>query len=85
MPKKEIDYSKTIIYKIVCNDLNIKDCYIGSTTSFTKRKNRHKSNCNNKKTEGRRRRACELRRTGTLKKFLIYYFFDKFHYKLSFY
>ena len=28
------DYSKTIIFKIVCNDLNIKDLYIGSTTDF---------------------------------------------------
>jgi hypothetical protein len=47
MPKKEIDYSKTIIYKIVCNDLSITDLYIGSTTDFTKRKNSHKSRCNN--------------------------------------
>jgi hypothetical protein len=44
MPRKEIDYSKTIIYKIVCNDLNIKDCYVGHTTDFTKRKYSHKAN-----------------------------------------
>ena len=44
MPRKEIDYSKTVIYKIVCNDLNIKDCYVGHTTEFTKRKNAHKFN-----------------------------------------
>ena len=25
MPRTAIDYSKTIIYKIVCNDLNVKD------------------------------------------------------------
>jgi len=47
MPKKIIDYSKTIIYKIVCNDLNINDVYVGHTTNFTKRKTQHKSNCNN--------------------------------------
>ena len=45
MPKKEVDYSKTIIYKIVCNDLNIKDCYVGNTTDFIKRKNYHKNSC----------------------------------------
>ena len=44
MPVKDIDYSKTIIYKIVCNDLTIIDIYVGSTTNFTKRKSQHKSN-----------------------------------------
>lgn len=47
MPKKEIDYSKTVIYKIVCNDLNITDVYVGHTTSFTKRKAEHKSKVSN--------------------------------------
>jgi hypothetical protein len=45
MPKKEINYNNTIIYKIVCNDLNIQDLYIGHTTNFIKRKTKHKSNC----------------------------------------
>jgi hypothetical protein len=45
MPRKEIDYSQTIIYKIVCNDLNITDCYVGHTTSFKDRKRSHKSRC----------------------------------------
>jgi len=49
MPKKAVDYSKTIIYKIVCNDLNITDCYVGHTTEFTKRKYAHKNCCNNEK------------------------------------
>jgi hypothetical protein len=48
MPRTPIDYSKTVIYKIVCNDLTITDCYVGSTTDFTKRKCKHKSVCNNK-------------------------------------
>jgi len=43
MPSKLIDYSKTVIYKIVCNDLAITDIYVGSTTQFTKRKNCHKT------------------------------------------
>ena len=47
MPRKPIDYSKAIIYKIVCNDLNIKECYYGSTTDFKSRKHNHKSCCDN--------------------------------------
>jgi hypothetical protein len=46
MPKKEMDYSKTIIYKIVCNDLNITECYVGHTTNFIKRKWKHQYSCN---------------------------------------
>ena len=45
MPLNNIDYSKTIIYKIVCNDLNIKDVYIGHTTDFIRRKQTHRKNC----------------------------------------
>jgi hypothetical protein len=48
MPRTPIDYSKTIIYKIVCNDLNIKDLYVGSTTDFNCRKTKHKSRCKSK-------------------------------------
>jgi GIY-YIG catalytic domain len=44
MPRDNIDYSKTVFYKIVCKDITIPDCYVGSTTNFTKRKHRHKSN-----------------------------------------
>jgi hypothetical protein len=44
MPRQNIDYSKTIIYKIVCKDVNITDCYVGSTTDFIRRKNKHKFN-----------------------------------------
>ena len=47
MPKREIDYSKLIIYKIVCNDDNITDCYVGQTTNFSNRKWGHKNDCNN--------------------------------------
>jgi len=47
MPKENIDYSNTIIYKIYCNDKNINDVYVGHTTNFTKRKHFHKSTCSN--------------------------------------
>ena len=40
------NYTNTVIYKIVCNDLNITDCYIGHTTHFIKRKQHHKESCN---------------------------------------
>lgn len=48
MPKHSIDYSNTIIYKIVCKDPLITDLYIGHTTNLIKRKTRHKYCCNTK-------------------------------------
>lgn len=48
MPKNAIDYSKTIIYRIVCKDVNITECYVGQTINFTKRKSNHKNSCNHK-------------------------------------
>jgi hypothetical protein len=48
MPKVEIDYSNTIIYKIICKDTDVKDIYVGHTTNFVQRKHSHKSSCNNK-------------------------------------
>ena len=45
MPRKEMDYSKTHFYKIVCKDLNIKDCYVGHTTNFKNRKHDHRQKC----------------------------------------
>jgi predicted GIY-YIG superfamily endonuclease len=51
MPKTNIDYQNTIIYKIVCNDLDVPFLYVGFTTDFTKRKNRHKTSCNNSNSE----------------------------------
>ena len=50
MPKN-IDYQKSLIYKIVCNDTNIKNVYIGSTTNFKLRKSQHKSCCNNENSK----------------------------------
>ena len=42
MPKQAMNYDNAVIYKIVCNDLTITDCYVGSTTNFIKRKYQHK-------------------------------------------
>ena len=45
MPKTPTDYSKAIIYSIICKTDDTL-LYIGSTTNFTKRKAQHKENCN---------------------------------------
>lgn len=50
MPKQIINYKKSIIYKIVCKDLRIKESYIGSTTNIVKRRNKHKYDCNTEKS-----------------------------------
>ena len=44
-------YKNTIIYRIVCKDVNITDMYIGHTTCFPNRKNEHKYNCTNTNAE----------------------------------
>ena len=51
MPKTILDYGKTIMYKIVCKDLIVTDCYVGHTTDMTKRKYAHKSICHNEKNK----------------------------------
>jgi hypothetical protein len=47
MPKTQMDYSNTIMYKICCKDTLVTDMYIGHTTNFLQRKHNHKSNCCN--------------------------------------
>jgi len=47
MTLKKIDYSKLVVYKIVCKDLSITDLYVGSTTNFDQRKKQHKNRCYN--------------------------------------
>lgn len=39
------------VYKLVCKDTQIKECYVGSTKNFTRRKQTHKSTCNNEKNK----------------------------------
>ena len=53
MTKHQIDYSKSIIYKIYSNVNNVNKIYVGSTTNFRNRKHKHKClslNNNNKDT-----------------------------------
>jgi hypothetical protein len=45
MPKREIDYSNTTIYKLICKDDTITETYIGHTTNFVQRKYTHKTAC----------------------------------------
>ena len=48
MPKVQIDFSKTIIYKIVHKeDPDNHDLYVGHTTDFRDRKSCHKRRCEN--------------------------------------
>jgi len=43
----KVDYSKGLIYKLCCKDTTIEEIYIGSTTNFKIRKNKHKYDCCN--------------------------------------
>jgi len=70
MPRKPIDYSKTVIYKIVCIDSDVNYLYIGSTTDFTRRKQCHKSNCNNSKNKSyNQKKYQEIRNNGGWRNF----------------
>ena len=40
-------YCDSVIYKIYCNDVNITDIYIGSTTHFLRTNKQHKNDCTN--------------------------------------
>jgi len=51
MPRLNTDHSKTIIYKIVCKNLEVTDIYVGSTTKFSTRKSQHKTICNSEKSK----------------------------------
>jgi len=45
------EYDNSIVYKIVCNDPDIKEIYVGSTSKPAKRFNNHISDCNNPKVK----------------------------------
>jgi len=51
MPRLPIDHSKTIIYKICCNDVSITDIYVGHTTDLIRRRQNHKDCCTNEKNK----------------------------------
>ena len=42
-----MNYSNTIIYKIVCKNVEITECYVGHTTNFSQRKTSHSASCHN--------------------------------------
>lgn len=52
MPKVPMDYSKTVIYKIICKDVTITDCYVGHSTNLVKRRYSHKNSCTNPNAVG---------------------------------
>jgi hypothetical protein len=45
------DYSKTVIYKITCNDPEVTDVYVGHTVNFYRRTREHRIACNNDKNK----------------------------------
>lgn len=51
MPRLPIDYSNSIIYKLCCKDIQVKEIYVGSTTDFRARKFGHKSICANQNSK----------------------------------
>jgi hypothetical protein len=60
MPKNEIDYSNTIIYKITCKDSMVSDLYVGHTTNFVQRKHAHKQSCINTKSPNHKCKLYEV-------------------------
>ncbi len=49
MPRQNVNYDSTHFYKIVANNLNIQDLYVGCTTDFRSRKSHHKTSCHNER------------------------------------
>ena len=66
MTGKAIDYStkEVSFYKLICDDLNITDCYVGHTVNFTERKAHHKWCCHNENKEYHRNIYQIIRETG---------------------
>jgi hypothetical protein len=85
MPKIDIDYSNTIIYKISCKDPAVTDLYVGHTTNFVQRKHSHKQSCTNTKTNNYNCKLYEaIRANGgwtNWKMEIIYFFECKNHYE----
>lgn len=52
MPKQARDFRRNVIYKIVCQDLNVQDTYVGHTCNFAKRKAQHKYSCTHETHNG---------------------------------
>jgi hypothetical protein len=85
MPKHEIDYSNTIIYKITCKDSMVSDLYVGHTTNFVQRKHAHKQSCINEKSPNHKCKLYEVIRNNggwiNWKMEIINFFNCKTHYE----
>jgi hypothetical protein len=85
MPKVDIDYSNTIIYKITCNDEKINHSYVGYTTNFVQRKYAHKMSCINTKSSNYKCKLYEVIRNNggwdNWKMEIINFFNCKDHYE----
>ena len=46
MPRSSIDYTKSLLYNIVCRNIAITECYVGCTTDFIRRRACHKHRYN---------------------------------------
>jgi hypothetical protein len=65
---KMVNYDNSIIYKICCKDLTIKEIYVGGTTNFTRRKYEHRTNCRCPKSKKHNRPVYKfIRDNGTMK------------------
>ena len=40
-----VNYNNSVIYKLCCKDVNVKEVYVGSTTNFNRRRQSHKECC----------------------------------------
>jgi hypothetical protein len=43
------DFSKCAFYRLICRDVNVKECYVGHTCGVVNRRHNHKIHCNNEK------------------------------------
>jgi len=59
MPRRAVDYSKTVIYKIQHNEDETL-LYVGSTTHFTNRKSHHKGACTNENDKAYNRKVYRM-------------------------
>ena len=60
MPRHTINYDNVCFYKIVCQDLSVKDVYVGHTTDFATRKKCHKNTSSNPNSRGHHNRVYQF-------------------------
>ena len=63
-----VNYDNSVIYKICCKDLTIKEIYVGGTTNFTRRKQEHRTNSRCPKSKKHNRPVYQfIKNNGTIK------------------